>query len=243
MPSATSRRDPPVSIAGILFDKDGTLLDYAASWTPINRRAAAIAARGDPALAARLLQLGGADPVSGRVAPDSLLASGNTAELAEVWVAGGAPHDRGGLTRMLDELFRASVADMVPVTDLAALFSRLRGHGLKLGIASSDNEASVRATAARFGIDGLIDYVAGYDSGFGTKPAPGMVEGFCRVAQLSPAEVAVVGDNTHDMLMGRAAAVGFIVGVLTGNGTRETLAPHADICLESIEALEAALYG
>lgn len=33
------------SVQGILFDKDGTLLDYHASWTPINQRVAMFAAQ------------------------------------------------------------------------------------------------------------------------------------------------------------------------------------------------------
>ncbi|MEY9788734.1 phosphoglycolate phosphatase-like HAD superfamily hydrolase [Sinorhizobium fredii] len=65
-------------IAGILFDKDGTLLDYVKSWVPVNYELARIAARGDESLARVLLQAGGMDPDSGHVAPDSLLAAGNT---------------------------------------------------------------------------------------------------------------------------------------------------------------------
>ncbi len=231
-----------MSIAGIVFDKDGTLLDYAASWQPINRRAAALAAGEDARLAERLLRLGGADPASGRVSPDSVLAAGNTAEIAAAWVAAGARLSAAALTVALDRLFSAAAPEVVPVTDLAALFRRLRGRGLRLGVASSDNETSIRLTAERFGIATLVDFVAGYDSGFGSKPGPGMIEGFCRATGLAARQIAVVGDNAHDLLMGRAAGAGRIIGVLTGTGTYETLAPLADLCLASIEGLEAALF-
>jgi phosphoglycolate phosphatase len=143
---------------------------------------------------------------------------------------------------MMDELFRSAPAHVVPVTDLAGLFGRLKARGLKLGIASSDNETAIRATAQRFGIAHLVDFVAGYDSGFGMKPEPGMVEAFCRQTGLVPGEVAIIGDNRHDMRMGRAGAAGLLVGVLTGTGTRETLEPESDLCLDSIVDLEAALF-
>jgi phosphoglycolate phosphatase len=230
-------------LRGLLFDKDGTLLDYAASWIPINRRAADLASDGDAALAAHLLRAGGADPVTGQVTADSLLAAGSTAEIAAAWSAAGAPYEAPRLTGMLDALFRSAHAHVVPVTDLAALFGRLKARELKLGIASSDNETAIRATAERFGIAHLVDFVAGYDSGFGSKPAPGMVEAFCRATGLAPAEVAVIGDNRHDMRMGRAGAAGLLVGVLTGTGTRETLGPESDLCLDSIADLEVALFG
>ncbi|RVQ15000.1 HAD family hydrolase, partial [Sinorhizobium meliloti] len=49
-------------IAGILFDKDGTLLDYVKSWVPVNYELARIAAKGNESLARVLLQAGGMDP-------------------------------------------------------------------------------------------------------------------------------------------------------------------------------------
>jgi phosphoglycolate phosphatase len=233
---------PPLPpIAGILFDKDGTLLDYATNWGPVNRRAATLAADGDPVLAARLLQLGGADPASGRVAEGSLLAAGTAAEIAAAWAAGGARLAAEALTRALDDLFIEAAGGFEPIADLPALFGRLRGRGLRLGVASSDNEQAIRRIAARFGIAPLLDFVAGYDSGFGGKPDPDMVHAFCRATGLAPTAVAVVGDNPQDLRMGRAAGAGRVIGVLTGTGSAETLAPLADLCLASIAEIEAAL--
>ena len=229
-------------IRGIFFDKDGTLLDYAASWTPINRRAADCAASGDAELAARLLRLGGMDPGTGRIAPDGILATGSTEEIAAAFIEGGAPHALTELTRALDDLFRSAIDDVVPVTDLAALLDRLRARGLRIGIGSNDSEQAIRATAARFGFGHLIDFFAGYDSGFGAKPDPGMVLQFCRAVDLSPSQIAVVGDSASDLSMGRAAGAGFLVGVLTGTGTRATLEAHAQHCIDSIEALEELLF-
>ncbi|MCJ9753864.1 HAD family hydrolase [Neorhizobium sp. BETTINA12A] len=224
-------------IAGILFDKDGTLLLYDESWGPVNREAARIASAGDTELEPQLLFSGGMDPVSGHTRPDSLLAAGNAAEIAAGFVAAGSPIDVAELTRLLDDLFIRSAEFSVPVTDLAALFAKLKARGFKLGIASSDNEQAIRQTAIRFGIIDHVDFVAGYDSGHGVKPGPGMVLGFCHATGLDPAEVAMVGDNNHDMHMGASAGVGLKVAVLTGTGSRETLSASADICLADITAL------
>jgi phosphoglycolate phosphatase len=86
-----------------------------------------------------------------------------------------------------------------------------------------------------------VDYVAGYDSGFGTKPEPGMVLGFCAATGLDPTEIAVVGDNNHDLHMGRNAKAGVTVAVLTGTGSRESLAAASDYCLNDITELEGLL--
>lgn len=230
-------------IAGVLFDKDGTLLDYMASWSALNLAAAHIAAAGAEAEAARLLTVAGGDPATGRAAPDSLLAAATTAEIAAAWAAAGSPLPADELTRRLDKLFQSGVDAVVPVTDLAALFGRLKGRGLKLGIASSDSAASVTATAARFGLSGHLDFCAGYDSGHGVKPGPGMFAAFCAATGLPPAAVAMVGDNSHDVEMGRAGGAGLVVGVLTGTGTPATLGPVADVVLDSIADLETLVCG
>ena len=229
------------AIRGILFDKDGTLLDYDASWQPINRELALIAAHGDAAFAQRLLAACGMDPATGRILPDSLLAAGNTRQIAEGLVAAGSVFDVDVLTERLDALFSGATEFAVPVTDLAAFFRRFHAGGYRLGIASSDNERSIRRTADRFGFLDCIDYIAGYDSGFGTKPEPGMVLGFCRATGLLPQEIAVVGDNNHDLHMGRNAGAGLTIAVLTGTGSRETLAAASDHCLNDITELDRIL--
>lgn len=228
-------------IAAVLFDKDGTLIGYDASWGPINHEIGRIASRGDEALAKKLLAACGMHPETGEILPDSLLAAGTAAEIAEGLIANGADFDLEPLTLLLDHLFTQAAGDSVPVTDLKAYFSRLKARGYRLGIASSDNEASIRELARRFEFAHLLDYVAGYDSGHGGKPGPGMVLGFGKAIGIDPAQIAVVGDNNHDLHMGKSAGAGLRVGVLTGTGSRASLSADAHYCLESIRALEDIL--
>lgn len=227
----------PHSISGILFDKDGTLLDYAKSWLPVNRAIGALAAQGDQALADHLLRRCGMDPVTGFVAPDSLLAAGTASEIAKGMIDHGAKFGHESLTVEFDRLFAEGADHAVPVTDLSVYFQQLKARGFKLGIASSDNEKSIRSTVERFGFLHLVDFIAGYDSGYGSKPNPGMIYGFCDAVGLKPGQIAMVGDNNHDMLMGKNARAGLTVGVLTGTGSRESLAEAADHVLDDITQL------
>lgn len=233
---------PLSSIRGLLFDKDGTLLRYDESWGPVNREAARIAAAGGgPEVEERLLLACGMDPVTGKTKADSLFAAGTAAQIAAGFVAAGSPREVGSLTVELDDLFVRASDFSVAVTDLGAYFGRLKARGFLLGVASSDNERSIRETARRFGFLDHLDYIAGYDSGFGCKPEPGMVLGFCRLTGLQPSEVAVIGDNNHDLHMAAAADAGLKVAVLTGTGSVASLEAAADHVLADIIGLETLL--
>jgi phosphoglycolate phosphatase len=51
----------------------------------------------------------------------------------------------------------------------------------------------------------------------------------------------MVGDNRHDLEMARAGGAGLAIGVLSGTGTLETLAPIADVVLDSVADLPGFL--
>lgn len=225
-------------IKGLLFDKDGTLFDYYRTWVPVLESAALLATEGDVKAAAGLMALCGYDARTGLVPAGGVLAAGNTIELAEIWAGAGRGWQVLELAQRLDAHFAIEgPARSQPVTDLVLFFSGLRGRGFRTGIATNDNAASAHATVERFHLAPHVEFVCGYDSGHGVKPAPGMVHAFCHAVGLVPSQIAMVGDNFHDLEMARLAGAGLKVGVLTGTSTRGDLAPHADIILESIADL------
>lgn len=173
--------------------------------------------------------------------PGSLLAAGSTMEIAAAWVAAGSPFSLEILASRLDALFTASATGSVPIGDLDTCFSALRTAGLTLGIASSDNEASIRRMLDHLGLTHHIAFVAGYDSGHGVKPGPGMALAFAAALSLQPSEIAVVGDNSHDIDMGRSAGAGLVIGVLSGTSDAAVLMPIADACLSDISELPTFL--
>ena len=231
------------AIRGILFDKDGTLLDFDATWLPAYRRGAgAIAALARGVQAQSLLAAGGFDAATGRCAPRSVLAAGTIGEIAEVW-AQACALDAELVERTLEREFRedAATRNAAPVIDLGAFFANLAARGLVLGVATMDGEAPARTMLDRLGASEHLAFLCGGDSGWGTKPGPGMVDAFLARADLQASEVMVVGDTPHDMEMARAAGVGCRVAVLTGAGSRAVLEPLADYVIASIEEIDGVL--
>ncbi len=234
-----------MAIKAILFDKDGTLLDFRATWIPVYRAVARIAAEaaGDHRFAERVLRRTGYDPATDALDPASLLAAGTTLEICEFWARESGASDIAGVaTRLQHAMEHYATRSAVPVGDrLPELFSRLRASGLTLGIATMDSEAAARTTAEMLGLTGMLDFVCGYDSGYGTKPSPGMILAYCSVNGIEPEQVMMVGDTSKDMAMARAAGVGLAVGVLTGATPRDQLEPICDYVLDSVFAIETQL--
>jgi phosphoglycolate phosphatase len=227
-----------MALQGILFDKDGTLLDYSATWLPVLHSAALVAARGNAKIARHMLIATGYAPEQGLIRSNSILAVCNALEIAEAWRSLQDDWDLQILASEIDRICAEEGAiSAVAVPGLRDALSDLKTEGLKLAVGSSDSHAGIKATLGRFDVLHLFDFLAGYDSGYGVKPSPGMVLGFCEAQALPPAEVAVVGDNVHDLEMGKNAGCAFVIGVLTGNSTREDLEGHADYVLESVADL------
>jgi phosphoglycolate phosphatase len=230
------------AIRAVLFDKDGTLIDFRATWLPAYEAIVRRLVDADEQAVDRLLAAGGYDRASGRIDPSSVLAAGTNLEIAAVWAGLIGDADVAALaTRVNREFMQHAETSLVPVTDLPTLFRGLRQRGLRLGVATNDSEAALQAQIQRLRIGELIDFFCGYDSGHGAKPGPGMVEAFARAIELPVAAIAVVGDSLHDLDMARAAGAGLTVGVLTGASSRETLAPHADHVIASIAELDSLL--
>ena len=227
---------------GIVFDKDGTLIDFNATWLPVYRYATLEFAKNNQLLADELLIQHGYDPAARRFFGGSLLAAGNTDEIAQAWLKQLTDvTDESKIKTMsarLDQIFQQQGAlSATPVQGLKATLQHLRGAGMKLGVATSDSYQGIHNTLQSFDVISEFEFLCGYDSGHGVKPEAGMVLAFCRAMSLDPAEVIVVGDNCHDMEMGKKATVGFCVGVLTGTSTRDELEVLADVVFDDISEL------
>lgn len=215
-------------IDAVIFDKDGTLFDFRASWGAWTR--SLLAELGQPGLGAVL----GFDPATGDFAKGSPVIAMTTPEIADI-VLPHVPHlTRDGLNAVMNRL--AAAAPMVPAVDLPAVLGALRARGLKIGLATNDTEAPARAHLTGAGVIELFDFVAGCDSGWGGKPAPGQLLAFVAACGLTPDRVAMVGDSLHDLDAGGAAGM-HRVAVLTGIALADDLADHADVVLPDISHL------
>ena len=226
----------------LVFDKDGTLIEFHLMWGRwVDELASRLEAASGLELRERLYPLLGVDRSTGLVHPHGLLAATPMSRIrdvvqADVADAGATPDDAAaavaGAWHAPDPVALAH-----PVTDLPALLERLRERVRTFAVATSDDRDPTERTLAALGITDQFAELVCADDGIRTKPSPDPVLHLCRSLGVAPDRTAVVGDSPADLLMGRGAGAARSIGVLTGVGDRASLEPYADAVIGSIAEL------
>lgn len=227
-------------VDAVLFDKDGTLFDFHATWSVWAYEVIHELADGAPEAMARLADAADYDLAARRFRPTSPIIAGTNREAAECLCRALPGRDVGRIETFL--MRRAATAPLAPAVPLAPYLDGLRATGLRLGVVTNDTGYGARAHLSEAGVLDRFDFVAGFDDGHGAKPDAGPLLAFARAVGVAPARVVMIGDSTHDLIAGRAAGM-VCLGVLTGTATRSDLAPSADDVLPDIGHLPRWLSG
>jgi phosphoglycolate phosphatase len=244
-------RDRPSDPAGgglldgidlVVFDKDGTLIDFDAMWSPwiVELTSRLERSTGRP-MAERLFVELGFDPIAGRTIPGGPLAVLPMAILrdavADVVVRAGATEAAAAAAIDKSWFVPDPVATARPLADLPRLFAALGAAGRRIAVATSDDHEAAARTLASLGVAELVDVLIAADDGVARKPAPDMVLRAAAAVGVPTSQTAVVGDSLADLEMGRAAGAGRVIGVLSGVSAREDLEPFADAVVNSVADL------
>ncbi len=234
----------------IIFDKDGTLIDFAATWVPLIRKRVAFLLKRlgrNGTLEAFLMKSWGIDPISGRVDPRgpcpvsprsdeiiigtmALYQHGYPWDEAKVWVGEAFDQaDADGDWRQL----------VVPIEGIQNVLAQLKENGFLIALATNDERRDTEAILRHLNMEGLFDMILCGGEVSPAKPDPETIFKICRTLSVSPQETAMVGDSVTDMMMGKRAGVALTIGILEGGVTpRGELERIADLVVESIRDLK-----
>jgi len=154
---------------GLLFDKDGTLFDFQATWSGWFLNVLAQLSQGDLTKQKKLAEAIDFDLSEQAFFAHSVAIAGTNQDLVEALIG-----ELEGISEqeLEDFLTQESLkAPVMEITPLVAFFDLLQLNGLKLGVMTNDAEAGARAHLDAVGVAQKLDFIAGYDSGFGAKPS------------------------------------------------------------------------
>jgi phosphoglycolate phosphatase len=221
---------PPLyaNFDAVVFDKDGTLLDFERTWFPaIGAGIAAFTA--DPATQRAIGDALGYDVAIGACVAGAPVVHVANSELAVLL----DPHTGGRGRQLIDDVARRVVDHVTPVPAAQGVLDALAAAGVPAAVATNDDEAATVAQLAALGWERLP--LVACDSGFGAKPAPGMLLEAAQRLGVEPARCAMVGDAESDLAAARAA--GFGAAVLVGAGHGPDARALATVALDDVGGL------
>jgi len=227
-------------VAAVVFDKDGTLVDFHRTWDPVVERFLHEMCGDDRRLLEGAAKSVGYDLATGTLLETSPVVADSNAEVAAClapWFdrEPSAPDFLSEMEAKFAEIIDTTVAG---VDGAERLLARLQEAGVPVGLATNDSEASAVRQVASLGWYRYFASVVGYDSGHGAKPGPGMVLGSARALGVDASATMMVGDSRHDIEAGRDAGA---VTVYVGDSA--VLGNAADVWVREISEIGDLLLG
>ena len=218
----------------MIFDKDGTLLDFDAFWVTVSIKAIedvlAQLSRQDVPVGEVLEAFG---VHNGETDMNSVLCKGTYEQLGglfyEILSQYGCDESCEAVTKALIEAYNrnADAGDIKPTCpNLADVLKQLKAQNKKLAVVTTDNMQITRVCLDKLGILDLFDKIYTDDGIVPTKPDPYCVYDFCAFAGVSKDSVVMVGDTMTDMKFAKNAGIAAI-GIAKNDANKQILAPHA----------------
>jgi len=195
--------NPNSEIKGFIFDKDGTLLDLNSTWGKAMSQATIEVCESQEQVS-RLAQTLGLDIEKQCFMAESKVpeTDGKTTALLISTVTD--PLEFSRLTRK----YANDTVKTSPGAD--ELLQVLNKNGYRVAMATNDSESSAKKFVELLNWNSYFELIYGFDSGYGSKPDPGMLKSCCEHFQLNNDEIIMVGDTKADLLAADDANIAYI---------------------------------
>lgn len=230
-----------MSVKCIIFDKDGTLIDFDSFWISVSEYALK-----------EILMFAGADMTLGKEITEALGVRDGSADIEGILCSGtydmisdvcynilskhGCAVDRGLLSEKVLKSFRSSVSKGViePVCDnIRDVFEELRNENITIALVTTDESVITMKCLDALGITEFFDIIYTDDGVHPAKPDPYCINEICKNQSLDKSELIMVGDTLTDMYFAENGGIR-AVGVAKNENNRKVLEPYANAVIKDI---------
>ena len=233
-----------MKVEAILFDKDGTLMDFDAFWVPVSEKAidtVLTQLRMDRALTNSILEAIGVH--NGVTDIDSVLCKGTYGQIGQIvhdFVSRqGSKASRETVTELVISAYNACMdaGQVLPTCpSLAENLRELKNRGKKLAVVTTDNPVVTAQCLKKLGIADLFDGIYTDDGKAPVKPDPWCANDFCTRFGIDPQLAVMVGDTMNDICFARNGGIK-VISLADRENHRRFLEPYADVVLSELSAL------
>lgn len=233
-----------MNIKGIIFDKDGTLMDFASFWTPV----------AENAVNSILDMVGGALSLSDKMLKSigaysgirGVLCSGTYEQISDEFYNILKEHtevDRRQLLGITSQAFHNSIGygEIIPAcNNIVDVFAELGSKYKTLALVTTDDEYITRKCLDELGIYNFFDRIYADDGIHPSKPNPYYISKLCMEEGLSPEELVMVGDTMTDIKFAKNSGI-MSIGVAKSMEDKEVLRGKADHIIRDISQINSVL--
>ncbi len=238
-----------MNIKGIIFDKDGTLIEFEKTWHKVFKNIfheLKETHKIPQEKVERLKDLSGFSEDG--FEKESLVQYAPVEEIIRKWLEvleakadedtdQKKPITKAFLSEIMERHSKGPDATIIPLKNTIETLRRLYKKGYIMGLATADSKESTVHNLRVLGIEAYFHFIGSDDGFFRGKPDPHMGKEFCKQFHLKPKEVLYVGDSITDMIFAENNGFHFI-GIKSPHNSYEKFIEKNYPVIENIGVLE-----
>lgn len=220
----------------ILFDKDGTLIEFNKIWLHATRAMIPLFTENfsvrDDVVDKEILE--GLGLSEQKVKDSTAIASGTSWDVAQVlqqFLEKEDPNILRFVRAYFYEYTQEHHSDLQEIGNVQKLFRRLKDAGYVIGIVTADDYETSMYTIKHLNLEDMVDFIATGDR-YEPKPSMAALDSFSTIFQIPTSNILFVGDSIIDMQFGKHCRKG--IAVLSGVGDEQELMRYTDAIYPTI---------
>ena len=233
-----------MNVDAIIFDKDGTLIDFDAFWVTVSVKSIKdilkILDMTNIPVCEILAHLGvhnGVTDIDGVLCKGTYIQMGQI--IYNILKKYGCNISCEETTKLVIDTYNknADSGDIKPTcANLSEVLTTLKKQNKKLAVVTTDNQEITHKCLKTLGIEHIFDKIYTYDGKTPLKPAPYCANDFAEITGIKKERIVMVGDTITDTHFAKNAGI-MMIGVAKNEKNKALLMPYTDVIISELSHL------